>query len=334
LILPADPTGRAERHTNRKLLRLLVLLAGVFVVGTGIGWIVGQIGHPVAPTTVQNVATSVPASLPPVSSPAMSGPPGADALAPTAPEPPMSLAGPTPAVTPPPAPPTAAAPPQPAATPQPAAATPTEQRTASNFIAEATQQPPPAAPPPSPPAASASAPKPAPAPPAPAQATTGKSEPEVVIEPVQEAPVPTAPAAPAKPEAKPAHAASKPHPSHPATEAKPARHHATPRSASAAGSKAGPSHVVVKGAKGAPAGTRWTVQLGAFRAHDHAAMLVMTLHSHGTEARVIRRDDGPKGVWYIVQTTPVSSLQAATKAANAISRREHVVAYVMRAPAS
>ncbi len=323
MILPADPTGRAERHSNRKLLRLLGLLSGVFVVGTGIGWIVGQIGQPITPAGLQNVATPVPASLP-----ATSGVPGADTLAPPAPEPPSAPVA---------APSVAASPLAASQLPQPAAATPTDQRAAANFIAETTQQPPPTTPPQSP-SASVTSPTPPSKPSllataAPSPSTLAKSEPEVVIEPAPEPVAPAIPAAEAKPKPSVSSAAEKRRPGHAASVAKTAKHHAASNTASAAGSTAAASRVVVKGAKGAPAGTRWTIQLGAFRAHDHAALLVMTLHSHGTEAKVIKRDDGAKGVWYVVQTPGVSSLQAATKAAKGISRRERVVAYVMRVSA-
>ena len=320
MILPADPTGRAERHSNRKLLRLLGLLAGVFVVGTGIGWIVGQIGHPVAPAGPQNVATTVPASLPPTS-----GSPAADALAPSAPEPPPQSVATPPVAAPPVATPQL---------PQPAAATTTDQRAATNFIAEATQQPPASTPPQSPPPA-VTGPTPASKPlPVATPAPIAKSEPEVVIEPAQETPPPAAPAAAAKPKPAIPTAGKKPRADHPVVIAKAARHRPISHTAGRSEAATGAARVVVKGAKGAPAGTRWTIQLGAFRAHDHAAMLVMTLHSHGTEAKVIKRDDGAKGIWYIVQTPGVPSLQAATKAAAGISRRERVVAYVMRASSS
>lgn len=304
MIAPIDPTGRADRHANRKLIRLLGLLAGVFVVGTGIGWIVGQIGHPVGETAPQNVATSVPASLPPGSTVA-----GPDTLTPAAAQP----AAPQPALP----------------LPQPAAATPSDQHTATSFIAEATQQPPPPAP------AAATPPPhvdanggPAAAPPPPSSPPAVKSEPEVVIEPAQEqvappeAPKPTAPAA--APQAKPA----APRPSH---TAKAAKHRSAPHRVARHEAAAAASRVTVIGAKGAPAGTRWTIQLGAFRTHDHAALLVMTLQSHGTAAKVVKRDDGAKGVWYVVQTPSIASLKAATTAAAAISRRERVAASVMRA---
>jgi cell division septation protein DedD len=90
--------------------------------------------------------------------------------------------------------------------------------------------------------------------------------------------------------------------------------------------------VTVYGAKAAPAGSRWVVQLGAFRTHDHAAMLAMTLQSHGTAAQVVKRDDGTKGVWYVVRTPSLPSLAAAQSHARGIAAREHVAASVQRAP--
>lgn len=296
MIGPIDPTGRADRHVNRKLFRLLILLAGVFVVGTGIGWIVGQIGRPVSQTGAQNVATTLPTSTT-----------GADSLLPPAPQP------------------APATPPQPTASqalPQPAAATPGDQHAATNFIAQATQQtvPPTATPAePQPPVHAAANPPPAP-PAAP------KSEPEVVIEPAGPAAGPPAVAnAGAAPKPQPASAASKPA----AT-----RHHAAPRAAAKHRTAEGPARVTVIGAKGAPAGTRWTVQLGAFKTHDHAALLVMTLQAHGTAANIVKRDNGAKGLWYLVQTPSVTNLKAAMAAATTISRRERVAAYVLRAPAA
>jgi hypothetical protein len=294
VIAPIDPTGRADRHANRKLVRLLGLLGGVFVVGTGIGWIVGQIGHPAGETGVQNVATTVPASLPPAQTVV-----APDALTPSTPQP-------------------APAPPL----PQPAAATPTDQHAATNFIAEATQQPAPPAPVAAPPAP----PPPAPLAPSPSAA---KSEPEVVIEPAPEQASPPEAAKPAEPVAT---AKPKPYAQHPTHLAKAAKHRPRPQVAAKHGG--GAARVTVIGAKGAPAGAHWTIQLGAFRTHDHAALLVMTLQSHGTAAKVIKRDDGAKGVWYIVQTPSVQGLKAATAAAAAISRRERLAASVMRAVAS
>ena len=302
MIGPIDPTGRADRHANRKLFRLLGLLCGVFVVGTGIGWIVGQIGRPTTETGSQNVATTLPASLPPpVTAPVP------DALAPP----------PAPAPEPAPAPPV----------PQPATATPTDQHAATNFIAEATQQPPPAPPvAPSSPVKPSVAPAPVPPvpvpPSSPSPSTSAKSEPEVVFEPAQE---PVAP-----PEAaKPAAPTSTPVTKHPHV-AKEVKHRAAPHAAKHHAAETA-SRVTVIGAKAAPAGTRWAIQLGAFRTHDHAALLVMTLQSHGTVAKVIKRDDGAKGIWYIVQTPGVASLKAATTAAAGISRRERLAATVMRA---
>ncbi len=304
MIAPIDPTGRADRHANRKLIRLLGLLAGVFVVGTGIGWIVGQIGHPVSDTTTQNVATTLPASLPPTSTAV-----GPDALTPSAPQPASPL-------------------------PQPAAATPTDQHAATSFIAEATQQPQPAAPP-APPAPVAASPVPAtttppPAPLAPSP-SAAKPEPEVVIEPAQEQASPPEAAKPAEPVA-----AAKPKPPtpHPTHLARVVKHRPQPHVVARHGAAGAGSRVTVIGGKGAPAGTRWTIQLGAFRTHDHAALLVMTLQSHGTVAKVIKRDAGAKGVWYVVQTPSVLSLKAATTTAAAISRRERVAASILRAPAS
>ncbi len=85
------------------------------------------------------------------------------------------------------------------------------------------------------------------------------------------------------------------------------------------------------GAVGAPSGTRWTIQLGAFKTHDHAALLAMTLQSHGTAASVTKRDEGAKGIWYVVQTPSLASLKTARSTAEGIAARERLSAYVMRA---
>ena len=84
------------------------------------------------------------------------------------------------------------------------------------------------------------------------------------------------------------------------------------------------------GAKAAVAGSRWIVQLGAFRTHDHAALLAMTLKAHGAQAAVVKSDRGAKGIWYVVQMGGAMPLKSAVATAHRIATREGIAAYVMK----
>ena len=261
-----DPTGRTALLTNRKLARLAVLLAGVFVVGCGIGWLVSQLGGSPVDTGSQRAATTLPVPVPSSPAPAqpeeaVSPPTAADALpAPSAP--PSATAQVLPASAPEPAPPLVVIEPAPSPV-----------------------SPPPTAPPPT-------APPPQAAPAAPSAAT---------------------PSAPVR-HAHHKHAARAKHGGHHH------RHHESARTGT----------VTVIGAKAAAPGTRWIVQLGAFRTNDHAVLLAMTLKAHGTSALVTKSDRGAKGIWYVVRAEGTLPLKSAVATAHRIATREGIATYVVR----
>lgn len=89
--------------------------------------------------------------------------------------------------------------------------------------------------------------------------------------------------------------------------------------------------VTVIGAKASAPGSHWIVQLGAFRTHDHAELLAMTLTAHGTPAAVTKSDRGAKGVWYVVQFGSAMPLKSAVAAAHRIAAGEGISAYVIKA---
>lgn len=254
-----DPTGRTALLTNRKLARLAVLLAGVFVVGCGIGWLVSQLGGSPADTGSQRAATTLPVPVPPSPAPVQ---------------------------------------------PEEAAPPPVQSAAADSVPAPSA---PPSAVPQLPPA------------PAPASA----APPLVVIESAPVSPTPTV----APPQATPA-------PSEPV-------HHAH-HNHTARGKHAGHHHrhhghrpvsagsVTVIGVKARTPGSRWIVQLGAFRTHDHAALLAMTLKAHGTSAKVTKSNRGAKGIWYVVQAGGAMPLKSAVATAHRIAAREGIAAYVMK----